>query len=528
MKHQASLKRGTSFGSAKGSDTGSAGSAYLSEADERETQQRAFLLLPTDARWLLWWRFTVLASVLTAVFEPFRLSFNQHPGLSPYNDFWAVQQYIFTAIFITDMVIKARYLAVPNQDGQLEGDPKVIFNHYLQDKFVYDVVSTLPWDQVALAAAGRMVGDDRLALCLGLICLLKLVRLYRLTDYFQYVEYRMQMSQMALMMLRNQLYVFFLMHWAACSFYLIARLEMFAPDNSWVGRAAHRFQGHGTTVRYIYSYYFSISTYTGLGDADFGTSSVAESCFMVFYMALNLVVAAYILGTVSMLMVKADKRSKVFRDRMTNLHQFSSANNVPQALHETLKEHLELHFHNEQNMEETVLQKYPLTIRRRVMRHLYASTVRHCYLFKNCKAKFADAVLAAVHVELFLPGVQILCEGDIVNELMIVVEGEVLSTRPARNLALLQEARLRTRQDPLAARTNTSCEGYPPQHGTASHLAGALSPTSPSLTSPSALDFLDAPLLRGQPSLQAWPDLASPLALPNSTHQTAEVLRTEG
>ncbi|KAJ9504820.1 hypothetical protein QJQ45_020591, partial [Haematococcus lacustris] len=279
---------------------------------------------------------------------------------------------------------------------------------------------------------------------------------------------------------------------------------------------------------YIYSYYFSISTYTGLGDADFGTSSVAESCFMVFYMALNLVVAAYILGTVSMLMVKADKRSKVFRDRMTNLRQFSSANNVPQALHETLKEHLELHFHNEQNMEETVLQKYPLTIRRRVMRHLYASTVRHCYLFKNCKAKFADAVLAAVHVELFLPGVQILCEGDIVNELMIVVEGEVLSTRPARNLALLQEARLRTRQDPLAARTNTSCEGYPPQHGTASHLTGALSPTSPSLTSPSALDFLDASLLRGQPSLQAWPDLASPLALPNSTHQTAEVLRTEG
>ncbi|GFH31762.1 hypothetical protein HaLaN_30868, partial [Haematococcus lacustris] len=53
---------------------------------------------------------------------------------------------------------------------------------------------------------------------------------------------------------------------------------------------------------------------------------------------------------------------------------------------------------------------------------------------------------------------QILCEGDIVNELMIVVEGEVLSTRPARNLALLQEARLRTRQDPLAASTHQTAE----------------------------------------------------------------------
>jgi hypothetical protein len=39
-----------------------------------------------------------------------------------------------------------------------------------------------------------------------------------------------------------------------------------------------------------------------------------------------------------------------------------------QSLYETLKEHLELHYHNETHMEEAVLTKYPLTIKRRVMR----------------------------------------------------------------------------------------------------------------------------------------------------------------
>ena len=49
-----------------------------------------------------------------------------------------------------------------------------------------------------------------------------------------------------------------------------------------------------------------------------------------------------------MLVVKSDKRSKVFRDRVTNLKQFSENNSVPDGLHRAMKEHLELHFHSEQ------------------------------------------------------------------------------------------------------------------------------------------------------------------------------------
>lgn len=36
-------------------------------------------------------------------------------------------------------------------------------------------------------------------------------------------------------------------------------------------------------------------------------------------------------------------------------------------------------------------------------RHLYLSELQACYLFKGCQQKFLDAVLAAAHVELFMP-----------------------------------------------------------------------------------------------------------------------------
>jgi hypothetical protein len=48
-------------------------------------------------------------------------------------------------------------------------------------------------------------------------------RLYRLLDAFGYVEYRMLVGQLALMLARNLLYVFLLMHWAACAFFLAAK-----------------------------------------------------------------------------------------------------------------------------------------------------------------------------------------------------------------------------------------------------------------------------------------------------------------
>lgn len=101
-----------------------------------------------------------------------------------------------------------------------------------------------------------------------------------------------------------------------------------------------------------------------------------------------------------------------------------------------------------------VLNIYPSTIRRRILRHLYLEELRkcvpiqsdicllmglssctagcshnqqnsrvlagiqpadaawqhvcshRCYLFKDCKARYMDALLSVAHVELFMPGVR--------------------------------------------------------------------------------------------------------------------------
>jgi len=66
---------------------------------------------------------------------------------------------------------------------------------------------------------------------------------------------------------------------------------------------------------------------------------------------------------------------------------------------------------------------YPTVLRRRALRHLYLSTLRRCYLFEGGRQRFVDALLAAAHIELLMPGVEVVSDGDHVAELIVCVSG---------------------------------------------------------------------------------------------------------
>lgn len=47
-----------------------------------------------------------------------------------------------------------------------------------------------------------------------------------------------------------------------------------------------------------------------------------------------------------------------------------------------------------------MLEAYPATIRRRILRHLYLRHVRSSYLFEGCRQKFLDALLGISKVRI--------------------------------------------------------------------------------------------------------------------------------
>lgn len=56
--------------------------------------------------------------------------------------------------------------------------------------------------------------------------------------------------------------------------------------------------------RYVFSFYWAIVTFATLGYGDVTPSTTAEILFTICYIAINLVVWAYILGTITLLVTK--------------------------------------------------------------------------------------------------------------------------------------------------------------------------------------------------------------------------------
>eukprot|EP00775_Hariotina_reticulata_P010172 gene10172-10332_t len=205
--------------------------------------------------------------------------------------------------------------------------------------------------------------------------------------------------------------------------------EGYDPDLL-VGLNSQLFSSSSQLEQYLYSLYWAVTTLAG--NEWNGTDAVTDmrqveantiraSVFLLFNIALG----AYILGTITLLVVKNDERTGRYRDLSSNLKTYSTLNQLPAQLKDEMQEHLKLKFNNQEASDDQVLSIYPTTIRRRILRHLYLRHLRASYLFRGTPRKYLDALLAASRLELFRPGVDLLAAGDAVNELFVVVAGRV-------------------------------------------------------------------------------------------------------
>jgi len=75
----------------------------------------------------------------------------------------------------------------------------------------------------------------------------------------------------------------------------------------------------------------------------------------------------------------------------------------------------------------------------------HTSCASRCYLFQGCRQKLLDSLLGASTVQLFMPRVEVVSEGDHLHELYIVLAGLVETFKPgvaenAEDISLHMEA----------------------------------------------------------------------------------------
>ena len=380
------------------------------------------IIFPWTRAYKAWWGLTVVGAMVTAFFETYEIAFQKEAGT--FNDGAAVLEYILIAIFAVDIMINFDLAYYENEVMIFER--KQIAKHYCRRMFWVDFIGIFPFEACVLAAAGELGQDTNKALLLSLVRLLRLVRLHRMKPLQEILQYNPRISFITFTLLRNFAVVAIVAHVEACGMYFLARLRSFG-DDTWLGPLVKELNGF---ERYVVSLYWSVTTFTTVGYGDFSPANAGEQIFGMVAMLFNIIIASWIIGSITLLIVKGDEHTGVYRDSLQVLDQYSHMHNFDQQFQKKLKNQLRLEFNNREIADEQVLKNFPSAVRRKVLRKLYLPSLIKTNLMKGVRQQFVDAFLIACSVEIFSPGEEIVERGSISSDLFLLVGGIAEITTP--------------------------------------------------------------------------------------------------
>lgn len=142
-------------------------------------------------------------------------------------------------------------------------------------------------------------------------------------------------------------------------------------------------------------------------------------------MLCNIVAQAWIIGSITLLVVKNDEKTRLYRDALSKLGQFSAMHGFDRDFYKRLKTSLKLSFESVDVEDEEVLMHFPSSVRRHILRRLYMPSILQTTLMKDVRQQFVDQFLSACSVEVFSPGEEILQRGMNSPDLYLLISGNV-------------------------------------------------------------------------------------------------------
>lgn len=418
------------LGSSSGSHSNSHHSSVIVRSIKRENTSRHTaqspsrwnhtVILPWSRYYKYWWGFLVICAAFTALFETYTIAFSP-AGLAPYNNTSSIIDYILTAIYVLDILAQMN-LAFYDEDEEIVYDRKTIAARYFKKMFWIDFLAVFPFYELSLAISGRLGEDSNTARYLAFLRLFRLLRLHRVSRLFGILQYNTNISLITLTLIRNFGAALVWAHVAACIFYFISRQYSHGADRTWLGDQAYELN---SLELYVTSLYWSIVTFTTVGYGDWSPINTVEQIWSMIYMLINVVMQSWIIGSITLLIVKNDEKTGNYRDTLEVLDEYSKMHSFPKRFHKSLRTQLKLDFDNQEVADEHVLKHFPTSTRRKVLRRLYLPYLKRTGLMRGVRQQFVDEFLTTCTVEIFCPGEDILERNSISSHLYLLVEGRV-------------------------------------------------------------------------------------------------------
>lgn len=356
-----------------------------------------------DARGKIAWDIFICAVVFVcAILVPYRLL----SGVDPFDAFYVG----VTVVFCIDIAVVFRTTLVSGRT--VISDPQVVARRYLRSWFVLDLLSAVPFPVFALLYSNNPAVQAALLPWLGGLRLVRLLSLLKVNSFFGRLPEFVKISGAAL-----RLVVF--AYWLTLVTHFIAL--------GWLAIGAGKPEGE-FLIRYLRALYWCVTTIStiGYGDITPNHDNHLQLVYTIVIQLFGVGMYGFVIGNISSLVANLDSAKSEYKRKTGEVVEFMRRHAIPAPLQAKVRDYYAYLWETRGNVGEVdLLEDLPGQLSVDLAMFLSRDVIAKVPLFREADELFLRQVVGFLKAVVFLPGDNIMREGEHADCMYFLSDGDV-------------------------------------------------------------------------------------------------------